>query len=218
MKLQPLLPTITLLIAIILLVGGFLIFSPFDNANANEAPTEKEPAITSLPVVPKNNNPTSPSTSTTNTTTAQPTTVSNSSGTVSPTTGTTQQTTTTTGTTNPAAAPSTTTGNATAPTPIAPSISPIQGEAITENGKTSSGTTNTNPAPAKTSTTNTTPAKTQDLKFSETPRSGGIEIAIGIFVAITLAGGIYYYKNHGDSKQVLKTVEGKLPKSKSRRK
>jgi hypothetical protein len=123
-------------------------------------------------------------------------------------------------TTNPSGNSSNTPSGITPITPITPDIS---SEQIIEGSDKTTPSIIKAPSinqPSNTTTTNTqTPTITNSningnaqaaAIDSNTARTGGLEIGLGVFAIAALGLGYYYYKKRGDRKANLKTQEQKL--------
>jgi hypothetical protein len=101
-------------------------------------------------------------------------------------------------------------------TPVTPITPDINNEQIIEG----TGTTTVDTKKAPTSVVPTapivgeqTPVASNPLPVNsstETVRTGGLEIGLGLIAIIALGIGYYYYKKKGDTKSVLKTTERKI--------
>jgi hypothetical protein len=100
-------------------------------------------------------------------------------------------------------------------TPVTPITPDINNEQIIEGTGTTTVETKKAPssvipvAPIVGEQTSIKPSFTS-VNTTETVRTGGLEIGLGLIAIIALVIGYYYYKKKGDRKSVLKTSEKKL--------
>jgi hypothetical protein len=106
-------------------------------------------------------------------------------------------------------------GGITPVTPITPDINSEQiiegtGTTTVDTKKAPSSVVPTAPIVGEPTPSKPTPSTSPVNTSTETVRTGGLEIGLGLIAIIALGIGYYYYKKKGDKKSVLKTTERKI--------